>query len=80
MIHAMQRQVAWPSAEAEPEADEPEAHAGGVKRKAGGALPFAKKRKPAKLPKGASALVNKWQAVQKDLVRPCLQNCVTGFA
>ena len=39
----------------------------------------AKKRKPAKVPKGASELFNKWQAVRKDLVRPLgdKEECLT---
>ena len=41
-----------------------------LKRKAAPSTLAAKKRKPAKVPKGASELFNKWQAVRKDLVTP----------
>ena len=50
-----------------------EAEASGLKRKAVSAALPAKKRKPGKLPKGASELLNKWQAVQAEVVRPCLR-------
>ena len=42
----------------------------GHKRKAHPSAQPAKKRKPAKVPRGASELFNKWQAVRKDLVCP----------
>lgn len=53
---------------AEP-AEPAEAEAGGKRKPSGTALSMPlKKRKVGKLPKGASELLNKWQAVQKDLV------------
>ena len=44
-----------------------------LKRKAPPSAQPGKKRKPAKVPKGASELFNKWQAVRKDLVRPLVK-------
>ena len=50
-------------------AEPPEAEAGGKRKPSGSVLSIpVKKRKVGKLPKGASELLNKWQAVQKDLV------------
>ena len=43
-----------------------------LKRKGAPAAQPGKRKKPAKVPKGASELFNKWQAVRKDLVRPGL--------